>query len=166
MTAPLPEYVEPVRLARAGTLIEGTLSIASLPRLTADVGQQEGLILVRLQFALDAKAYVCITGTVKVGLALTCNRCLQRMQMPVRAKVRLGIIGSEGQSSDLPPSYEPLVLSDDTVSLIELVEDELILAMPIVPAHAPGQCRSAPNTAADEEPNEHPFAVLASLNEK
>ena len=166
MVASLPDYVEPIRLAQAGTQIEGTLSTASLPRLTAMVGAQQGRLHARIDFGIDAQEYKYVAANIEVDLTLQCNRCLQPMRVPIVTKVALAIVGTETDAEELPARYEPLIVVDDTVSVKEMVEDELILALPIVPVHAPKDCQAGTTTTGEDIPRENPFAVLASLKDR
>jgi len=90
--------------------------------------------------------------------------------MPVRealdAGVRLALVESEMAAGSLPEEYDPLLCTADALSLFDLVEDELMLALPIVAAHARGECQSGPvgecpDQAPADRPN--PFAVLSRL---
>jgi uncharacterized protein len=71
----------------------------------------------------------------------------------------------------MEPGYEPLVAQEDTpLALVTMVEDELILALPIVPMHPENLCPTvlAPGTVADSDldTKEHPFAVLSNLKRR
>ena len=67
-------------------------------------------------------------------LPLICQRSLQRFLLPVRIVQRLGLVTREEQEAELPEDYEMLVPeADGTIHPLELIEDELILAIPVVP---------------------------------
>lgn len=102
-------------------------------------------------------------------VTLRCQRCLQTLDEPLRVERRLRFVRGEDEAARLDE------LSDDDVlalpvrlDLRELVEDELILALPLVPRHA--SC-AAPLPLRDddevaEEPAPHPFAALAALRRR
>ena len=71
----------------------------------------------------------------------------------------------------LPESYEPLLVNEPTVSLLEMIEDELLLSLPLVIRHEESECQlkqEYSNGATDdhEGPAEHPFAVLEQLKKQ
>jgi len=95
-----------------------------------------------------------------------CQRCLEPVSIDLDCQVSLALVESEEAASRLPDSMEPLISPDETVDLLELIEDELILALPIVPRHT--SCEppvdlvdQAPPEAA--ESRESPFTVLKDL---
>ena len=100
-------------------------------------------------------------------LPLICQRSGQVFDFPVLIDCRLGLIREESEEAALPPGFEPLLVPGDGVRPTDVVEDELILALPLVPL-APGSegedqgkwvFSSGPESA--EPP--HPFAALAVL---
>lgn len=173
--------VDPAGLARTGHRLDGVLDLAELPRLTALLTSGNGAVTVALRFGIDDGGQPGITGEVVATLQMACQRCLQSMPLEVRAAVSLGIVRSSEQAQELPAQYEPLIVDDDPVSVAALVEDELILALPIVAMHPPAECAVAdPGTAGEavppapdkttagpgEKAKKNPFAVLEKLRER
>jgi len=99
-------------------------------------------------------------------VTLQCQRCLQAMQQALAVDRWFHFVGDEDEAARLDEDSEDDVLAASSrFDLLELLEDELILALPIVPRHE--QCpqplpMGADEPLADEEaPN--PFAALAAL---
>ena len=98
---------------------------------------------------------------------LTCQRCLQPLHEPLAIERRLRFVRDEAQAEALDAESEDDVLAlSRSLDLRELVEDELLLALPLVPRH--DRCPqplavdvAAP--AAEVLPREHPFAALVRL---
>ena len=67
------------------------------------------------------------------ALPLTCQRTLEVFDLPVQIDSRLGLITREEDEAGLPAGYEPLLTADGALRLADVVEDELILAVPVVP---------------------------------
>jgi len=93
---------------------------------------------------------------------------MQPLHIPIEARVCLGIVKSESEAELLPARYDPLVLEQAEISLLKVIEDELLLVMPIVARHPAGQCQATPASGElqedmVEERRENPFAVLAKL---
>ncbi len=141
MPAPLlPERVEPYRLARQGRTLRGAVAAASLPRLAEAVSALEGDAEAELGFALDAAGVPHATGRVRARVRLVCQRCLEPMTLAIDAPLRVGFARSEAAAAALPEAYEPVVVgAEEELALAGLVEDELLLALPIVPRHAAGE---------------------------
>ena len=88
-----------------------------------------------LEFDRDALQVPYVELRIDAALPLECQRTLQRFLQPVQLVQRLGLIRDEADEAGLPEGYEPLLLPDDgMLRPAELVEDELILAVPVVPA--------------------------------
>jgi len=101
-------------------------------------------------------------------LPLQCQSSLQRFLQPVEVVQRLGLIRDEDEEAGLPPGYEPLLVPEDgMLRPVELVEDELILALPVVPL-APGSDRVDQewSPSEDETAKASPFAALAGLKKQ
>jgi uncharacterized protein len=108
---------------------------------------------------------VSIRGEVEV----TCQRCLGAMRQPVETTSRVAAVWSDDEARHLPKSLEPLVTGEET-DLWELVEEELMLALPPFSYHDSEQCRRPEPASEPDEPEvagqeqrENPFNVLAQL---
>jgi uncharacterized protein len=105
----------------------------------------------------------------RVPVWLTCQRCLQPFTEPLDVDRRLRFVRGEAAAEALDAEIEDDVLAlSKSLDLRELVEDELLLALPIVPRHGvcpqplPVPLGEAP--ASDAEPErENPFAALQRL---
>ena len=112
---------------------------------------------------------------------MTCQRCLESMQWPLFVDSVVRVVATEA-AAELEGSVECVVVpADEMLDLAELVQDEVLLALPLAPRHAEQECAPlGPETApgmddelndastAQEEPDvrereDNPFAVLASL---
>jgi uncharacterized protein len=103
-----------------------------------------------------------IVADVAVGLA--CQRCLQRMVVPMAVDRRLFFVVGEDAAASLDAESDDDVLAlEPALDLQRLVEDELLLALPLVPRHE--VCPEPLPFEAEPEPpaSEHPFAALAAL---
>ncbi len=173
---PRPKSFEPQRLdvrafAEAGATLEGEVDQARLPRL------QEGLLAtdlapppVRWRAAGEQRTvaggapenWLALQATTRV--TLTCQRCLQPLAEALEIDRRFRFVEGEDEAARLDEELEDDVLAAGrSFDLLELLEDELILALPLVPRHE--DCpQPLPQAAqAPEEPKPNPFAALAAL---
>lgn len=152
--------------ARRG--VEGRLPLSALTRLRDSLVDAEGEVSFSIEFDQDALKVPYAELRVDAELPLQCQRSLQRFLLPVHIEQRLGLIRSEAEESALPPGYEPLLMPEDgMLRTVELVEDELILAVPVVPVRPGSEAvehdwpAEEAGTSEVERPN--PFAALAAL---
>jgi uncharacterized protein len=107
----------------------------------------------------------------RVPVQLCCQRCLQPMAVVLEVHPTLLFVPGEDEAARLDDeSEEDVLVLSKTLDLRELVEDELILALPLVPRHdaCPQPLRAPVDDAAraEVEPAAHPFAVLAPLRRR
>ena len=188
MSPRLPELIEPERMAETGRILKGTLALSKLKRLApllfndkGSVSGDYGDVAVELMFGIDATGQLNVTGSLETDVRLQCQRCMQALDLHIAEKVSLAIVYDNDQANELPSHYEPLVLNDEEelVSLPELIEDEILLALPSVPLHEPDECQLEETAAVGidgagqkqtpdktEPQKASPFAVLEKLRNK
>lgn len=144
----------------------GRIHLTKMKRLGDALLDTEGECTYVLEFGHDEGlqiAYVALT--VEAQLPLECQRSLQRFLLPVRVSQRMGLIRNEAEESALPPDYEVLLVpANGMLRPVDLVEDELLLAIPLVPVALDTEAVETKWPPTDQETNKtNPFAVLASF---
>jgi uncharacterized protein len=155
-------------------VFSGRAAIADLPRLAKVVLGAEGDIELQLEFKRDQEKRACVSGSVKADLLLECQRCLNPMLVPIESQLNIALVKSVEEAERLPEYYDPLLLDEPRIRLLDIVEEELLLSMPQVSRHETGECSSdlcqeaEQSIAGREEPGErsNPFAILAELKQK
>lgn len=140
MSKSWPELIDPLRLADQGREIHGTYPLATLARLTPSLDSLEGEVVFVLHFMREAGGRPVVRGQITTKLSLTCQRCLTPMWFLVDRPISLGIVQSMSEADQLPEELEPLLITETLTSIQELIEDELILALPIVASHEMEEC--------------------------
>jgi uncharacterized protein len=159
----LPKRIEPVGLADVGRSFRGEVPIRELSRLAPLVASSEGALKVQLDFSLDERRIRTLKGTVQGSLDLVCQRCLDRLRFDLDLRIRLGIVTSEAEIDRLPEGYEPLVVSGEPIPTFEVIEDEVLLAVPAIPLHeGTAQCETGYRNEPLEK-RDNPFSVLEKL---
>jgi uncharacterized protein len=178
MSAPLPHKLDPWRAVHLGLDYAGELSLAELPRLAGAVLGADGSARYALQFGRDQPGQAVVLGQARMAVRLRCQRCLGEMPYDLNAPIGLALVRAAAGGDALgleqaPPvaeHLEALPLGEGPIHPQDLIEDELLLSLPLVPMHPPGECRAAlpPDDvhagAADARPN--PFAVLERLKDQ
>ncbi|MEI7948676.1 MAG: YceD family protein [Gammaproteobacteria bacterium] len=155
---------------------------------------------MNLQFGLDAEGRKLLTGSIAASLELVCQRCLKGMQQSVVSELSVLVFANQAEleqqmSAQAQESLEQDVLlldeiqsseaastkspdktpekSDQELDVIAVVEDELILSLPLAPMHEDIDCSKVWTQIRDQEPQEDgqgldsvgnsPFAMLAKL---
>lgn len=152
----------------------GELPIAAMPRLCEALASNEGMAKFELDFGRDGMGSAYVDVRVQAPLTMLCQRSLEPFVLPLTVDSRLGLIKLERDEAALPPDCEPLLVAEDgRMNPAEVIEDELLLALPLIPidpdSTLPAVAQDALNVASasassdDEEPAENPFAVLREL---
>lgn len=166
---PLPDQIDPWRLAVEGGQLNGVIALAALPRLVAELVHPHGEVNLTLSAGIDLQGVRFIAGCVRTEVALVCQRCLGPLQWPLDIAVRLGLVHNEAGADRLPDEYEPLLVLEGLIRIADLVEDELLLALPLIPRHdAMQECeangyQTPSGKVAPHIERGQPFATLASL---
>ncbi len=168
LNAPIPPHIDPRKLADRGTTLEGEVLLASLPRLCDPLADDAGLVRAKFFFGRDEQRAVIIRSEVDVEVKMVCQRCLELVTLPIHSECEYAVVKEGASSESMPKGYDVLEVGEDPLDLLALVEDELLLALPIVPAHAPDVCRppaglDEPESSEDEVTRSNPFSVLAQL---
>lgn len=141
MPKSLSDRVMPWQLAQAGQAVRGQMPLAGLPRLARELPGKQEEAEVELAFGCNEAGRCYVHGYIKARLELICQRCLEPMKWPLNTQVRLGLTAFESELNNWPEGYEPWVVErEEAASLWNLVEDELLLALPIAPCHPVDNC--------------------------
>lgn len=152
-----PAEIDGIAFARSAGVLKGRLGMDCMPRLA-----QSGCSGASLDFILTGEINgrgkpelkLAVDGSVR----LECQRCLGNVDLPLMFETRLELAASEAELGAADDDLERVVAGRE-MSIPALVEDEVILALPMVPKHA--QCA----VAADAESSAGPsaFQALAAL---
>ena len=168
----LPIHVSATRFAENATQLHGSLSVSAMPRLCSSLFSEAGEVEVAFQFGVDEQKTRFVEAQYATVLVLQCQRCLEAFEYRIAGDVNYGMVDNEARLKKLSDRYEPFLVVDDTVVLQDLIEEELIISLPLVPKHDLEQCKaSLPIVAAfkDKEQQvvkENPFKVIETLKTK
>lgn len=166
-----PERLDVAAFAAAGGRLDGTWPGSSLARLAASQTLPQDEAPPPVQWACvgerrpvqGAEPEVWLRLQARADVWLQCQRCLQPLRQALEIDRRIRFVRGEAQAEALDAESEDDVLAlTRWLDLRELVEDELLLALPLVPRH---DACTPPAKADDgsDTPAENPFAALASL---
>ena len=131
------------RLAERGAALAGEIELAKLARLGDVLLADSGSVRASLRFRQRSSGWLTVELEYAATLKLSCQRCLEPLAHHVNARVEIGLVENESVEKHLPEGCEPYVLEDGRLLPAALVEDELLVSLPLVPRHArPDQCGS------------------------
>lgn len=165
MVGHFPEFIDPLALVEKRRQFKGSLPFSKMPHLQDWLLSREGEAKFDLRFEKEGRI-AAVTGKVEAELELQCQCCLEGIPWRVSSEVRLGIVRSIDEADLLPADYEPLLLEgDEAIPLADLVQDEIMLAIPPIPQHERCSMLSPEPAEVVPEPKgrKNPFAVLAEL---
>ncbi|MBT5330168.1 MAG: hypothetical protein HOL48_00090 [Porticoccaceae bacterium] len=158
--------IDPYKAAKIGALQSLKIAPKAMSRLSEVVKNLEETT-AELRFFWDEQKRLRVTGQVAAQMDVLCQRCLEPMPLNLEVAVNAAVVWTEEQVTQLSSELEPWIGEEERVNAQELLEDELLLALPIMPAHEQQDCEglSSFTTEPNEEPGERqkPFADLASL---
>ena len=145
---------------------EGKFAVADLTRLTGEIADNSGTLRWSLQGGPNKSGYLQLTLDVSGVVQLRCQRCLTAFPFAIESKSALVVAANEQSADEIDE-----LLDDDMIDVIvgvrefdfvQLIEDEVLLALPLAPKHA--ICPD--NAALDALKNakkDSPFSVLKNL---
>jgi uncharacterized protein len=134
--------------ARAGSTLERHFSVEQLPRLQEAGALDGSRIEVRLRFSLfDGQP--AVDGTLSGTVRLRCQRCLQPAAVPIEERFQIILVQQE--SAEEPGGYEPVIADPKHFDVRWLAEEQALLALPLVPLHAVGECEEAAAAPHDSD---------------
>ncbi len=146
----LPRWVDPARLADQQSELCGTLNDAALPRLK-NLGHRTDLAHAVVRFSRRGGQQFQLQGMITFTVELVCQRCLEPFTLDLHSDLDLDLNDCDWHAED-----------DPRLDLIAILEDEIMLACPMIALHEISECR-AQATANQQARSCQPFRALAEL---
>ena len=151
-------------VARNG-YFEGEITLSALGRLSEFLhpdSSTQNKVLLKFEFTKNEFDMATISGELETCLELECQRCLGKMELPINVDFRLMVDASDELVRE--SSIDTLYSDDGFIDINEVVEDELILAIPLVASHEDQACNKHwLASEAEAVASENPFSVLRQL---
>lgn len=162
----MPPWSKPLeidRLAEAGAEMDFAIPLAELSGLRSVRAEIGGEVHGRVHFGRE-RAFAVAQLSLSGLATLECQRCMQPMELPLETVTRVAFVTSEADAGRVGEDLEPVLAAGGRISIGELVTEELLLMLPIVPLHEGGSaCASAPATGEKGPETHRPFARLGEL---
>lgn len=173
----LPGSVIPRKLINQKVRLEGVIQPEHLPRLTESVERVLQPAVVSLQFGAEQGSRV-VAGSAATQVLLQCERCLNTFEAALDAEIAVAVVWNEEEAAQLPTRFDPWIVPEERGDVLAMVEDGLLLALPIVALHPQGEdCPAPPMSYGSEheqsalaspvdEQSDNPFKILEQLKNR
>lgn len=161
--------LDPYKFCAAEREVSFDLSLQDMTRARTMLVNDGGSIHFELQFSQGPQRLLQMQGHLKGEVTLECQRCLGQVRQALDSEFLWGLVTTEEAAASLPKTHEPVFIEKEALDLLPAIEDELILALPLVAYHEPGECSlleqievQAPELQEPVRKN-NPFSALADL---
>jgi len=139
-TAAIPQYTTASKAISASQHFRGTVLLSHLGRLAPQLADKTGTLTVDLAAGKDRAGAPWLKGSIKGVLKLVCQRGDHPFDWPCELETALRLVSSDAEEKRLLADCEPYRVEDDRLPLREMVEDEVLLALPMLPRCADPDC--------------------------
>jgi len=153
-------------------VVDFTIPLAELPRVSHELLGTDGAAVGQVRFSRQVGQAVADLE-VSAQPEVVCQRCMQPMRWPVVVKSRIALVSDYNAADRVPEGMEVFLVEADSVSVRDLVDEEILLALPHVARHQEGsECADSalqlPGQEVDAEEAhdrqvQKPFAQLGEL---
>ena len=159
----LPAQLKLFNFAKKEVSLSGQYQISDLPRISEIASNKTDKININLSFYLDNYKTPCIDGIISLDIVLICQRCLEELPISLKVSFNLAFVKYEKQGEELDSYYEIYVTEEDELATHDLICDEILLSIPMVPTHDYDCMEIINKQEIVEEKSENPFAILRNI---
>ncbi len=151
-----------LQFAERAESLTGKVAVRELTRLCESLASNQGDISYQLLGGRLPDGRPSIHGIITGEVDLTCQRCLDVIRFPIRIDRQYLLVASEQELPDLSEEEEAVdaLVGAPVLDALALIEDEVILSLPLAPRHEACATQAIPQPASDRE---NPFLTLKSL---
>ncbi|EIJ36938.1 YceD family protein [Thiothrix nivea] len=170
----LPVDVNPFRLVEQKKRLTGAMPFKQLPRLAEVALPETGDFAVDLEFTRSLSGLPIIVGSVRGRVVMECQRCMKPVEFPVDSDIQVALTTFQSDERPEQEGFEAWLVEDDRLFIQDFIEDEILLALPLVARHEqcepvreliealPSEIAATQVSQTDDKPEgkKNPFAVL------
>jgi len=158
--------IDTLEFAEKSLQIHGRIALLDLERLSGALFSRDGALDYSLTGKTNALGKPQLDLRVTGNLQLVCQRCLQPLPFAMDAVAQLVLVADEAAVPlDADDQDETdYIVADQRQPVLALIEDEVLLSLPLAPAHATDECVAPLNRAQVQK--DSPFKILQGLKGK
>jgi len=160
----LIDWPKLLKYAKKNLSVTDEFNIEDLARINGIASNNSDKIKVNYSFYLENNTTPCLDGEVSLIIYLTCQRCLEELPVSLNLNLSLAFVKNESQAEELSKHLEIYLFEGEELSLMDLISDEILLSIPMVPKHNLNCLSSFKEHNNYEQVKESPFAILKNIN--
>lgn len=156
-------FIDSLEFASHGQQISGEISLVEMVRLADILSDTQGVLSYNIQGGINRQGIAVLDVSVAGQCQLQCQRCMEGMDYTIDLSTRL-LLRDQASLDSLEDDEDEFdsILTEKHLDVVGLLEEEVLLSLPIAPKHEPGSCKVLMGKGLVDDPS-HPFAVLAKL---
>ena len=159
----LPDQIKLFNFAKKEISLSGIYQISDFPKISEIASNKKDSVKVDLSFYLKNNKTPCVEGIIELNIVLECQRCLDDLSIALKINFNLAFVRHDQESDELDSHYEIYLIKDEELSTHDLISDEILLSIPMVPTHDYDCIKEINRQEIVEEKSENPFAILKKL---
>lgn len=172
--SPIPSYVDTRKVFLQDGKLIGTIDFSRMKRFEECLLENSGNVQVELEFSTNKSKQRVIIGKLLASAPVACQRCLDAVQIDLEDSFTLALVRQESDIAKLEGSLDPWICEDHKLDVAALIEEQLLLCLPIVSTHDDKNCLT--NLGYNEQKitalsgettdsSKNPFAILKTLKD-
>jgi uncharacterized protein len=158
------DWLKLIKFAKKNLCVTDEFSIKDLPRINEITHNNSDKIKVNCSFYVENNTTPCLDGEISLNIHLTCQRCLEELPFSLDFSFSMAFVKNENQAEELSKHLEIYLFEEEELSIIDLISDEILLSIPMVPKHNLDCLSSLKENNNYEQGKENPFAILKNIN--
>ena len=159
----LPDQLKLFNFAKKEISLSGLYQISDFPKISEIASNKKENVSVDLSFYLNNNKTPCVDGIIELDIVLACQRCLDDLSIGLKINFNLAFIRHNQGSEEIDSHYEIYVIEEEELATHDLISDEILLSIPMVPNHDYDCLKEINKQETVEGKSENPFAILKKL---
>lgn len=159
----LPGQLKLFNFAKKEISLSGIYQISDFPKISEISRNKKNDVKVDLSFYLENDKTPCIDGIIQLDIVLVCQRCLDDLSIALEVNFNLAFVRHNQESEELDSHYEIYVIEEEELATYDLISDEILLSIPMVPMHDYDCIKEINEKEIVEGKSENPFAILKKI---
>ena len=159
----LPGQLKLFNFAKKEVNLSGIYQISDFPKISEITSNKKDKVRVDLSFYLKNSKTPCVDGIIELDIVLACQRCLDDLSIVLKVNFNLAFVKHDQQSEELDSHYEICVIEEEELATHNLISDEILLSIPMVPTHDYDCIKDTNEQEIVEGKPENPFAILKKI---
>ncbi len=159
----LPDQLKLFNFAKKEISLSGLYQISDFPKISGIASNKKDNVRVELSFYLINNKTPCVEGIIDLDIVLECQRCLDNLSIALKVNFNLAFVKNDQHSEELDSHYEIYVIEKEEMATHDLISDEILLSIPMIPTHDYDCIKEINEQEIVEEKSENPFSILKKI---